>query len=76
MSVISRDVPKCPLCGSEAVLVDCLSDGEKLYTVLCTNPEHCGLASGFHHSDTLALEAWEKRKAYAERVKAERRERA
>lgn len=76
MAVISRDVPKCPLCGAPAVLVDCDFEGEKLYTVMCTNPEQCGLGSGFHHSDKSALEAWEKRKDYAEKVKAERRERA
>lgn len=77
MSVVSRDVPACPLCGSPAVLIDC-NDPElgKTYTVICTNVEHCGLGSGIHTSDKVALEKWEERKEYAEMVKNERRERA
>ena len=76
MAVISRDVPKCPLCGAPAVLVDCVSEGETVYTVICTNVEHCGLGSGFQRSDKSALEHWANQTKYAERVKAERRERA
>lgn len=76
MAVISRDVPKCPLCGSPAVLVDCVSEGERLFTVICTNVQHCGLGSGFHKYDKSALEHWANRFDYAERIKAERRERA
>lgn len=78
MSVVSRDVPACPLCGSPAVLVDSDDelDGGIVYTVLCTNPEHCGLGSGFHKTITSALNTWERRKEYAENVKRERREKA
>lgn len=78
MSVVSRDVHKCWLCNSEAVLVDMEDEltGAKRYRVLCTSPEFCGLATRSYATVEGALEAWENQKGYAERVKQERRDRA
>lgn len=77
MSVISYDVPVCPLCGSPAVLIDYDdSDMGKIYTVICTNIEHCGLGSGLQKTTEIALNAWNDKKEYAEKIKRERAEKA
>lgn len=76
MSVITRNVPRCPVCGSEAALIDSVTDGVKLYTVICINVEHCGLGSGFCRTESEALENWDKQREYADTVRAERRDKA
>ena len=77
MSVVSRDCPKCPLCGSKAVMIDYEDENHNTaYTVICLNVERCGMSSGICHSQTEALQKWAEQKDYAERVKAERRTRA
>lgn len=76
MSVVSRDVPNCPICNSPAVLVDAPSDGGLIYTVICLNIERCGLGSGFFNSPDEALRAWDNQKSYAQKVLSERRDKA
>lgn len=76
MSVVSRDVANCPVCGSPAVLVDSEDEGfGKLYTVICLNVHQCGLGSGFHKDPRDAIKAWKNQKHYAERMRVERHER-
>lgn len=76
MSVISRDVPACPVCGSPAVLLDADDNGTCKYFVYCLNAERCGLTSGMCATPDDALVAWADQKSYAERVRAEKRNRA
>lgn len=76
MSVVSRNVPKCLLCGSDAVLLDTDVNGAKKYLIYCLNVEHCGLGTTFCNSPEDALKAWEMKKDYADKVRSERRERA
>ncbi len=77
MAVISRDVRKCPVCGSEAALLDAFDDdGIRKYFVYCLNVEHCGLTSGMCESPEAALSAWNAQEAYAAKVHAERRDKA
>lgn len=76
MSVVSRDVTPCPLCGSPAVLVDCDTPKGKVYTVICLDVQRCGLGSGFCNTKDDALKGWKGQIEYAELVKGERRDRA
>ena len=76
MSILSRDVRPCPLCGSPAVLMDADTHIGHVYTVICLNVEHCGLGSGFCNTASDAIQKWENQKEYAASVKAEIRDRA
>ena len=76
MAVISRNVRKCPVCGSDAVLLDTIDDGIRKYFVYCLNVEHCGLTSGLCASPEAALSAWNAQESYAAKVHADRRDKA
>lgn len=70
MAIVSRDVPACPLCGSEAVL---LKTDDNRYFIYCLNSLHCGLGTDFCSSPEGALQSWEGQKEYAHDVINERR---
>lgn len=75
MSLISRNVSPCPLCGSEAVLLDTMQDGIRRYFVYCLNHEHCGLGTSFCATPEEALQEWKRQDDYARRVNDEKRNR-
>lgn len=76
MSVVSRDVPSCPVCGSPAVLLDADDNGILKYFVYCLNTERCGLTSGMCVTPEEALKKWDKQKSYADFVHSDKKDRA
>lgn len=76
MAVISRNVRKCPVCGSEAALLDVIDDGIRRYFVYCLNSERCGLGTSMCASPEEALQEWNNQQSYADKVHAERRDKA
>lgn len=76
VAVVSRNVRKCPVCGSEAVLLDAIDDGIRKYFVYCLNVERCGLGTVLCCSPEEAIKAWNAQEAYAAKVHAERRDKA
>lgn len=76
MAVVSRNVRKCPVCGSEAVLLDAIDDGIRKYFVYCLNVERCGLGTVMCRSPEEAIKAWNSQEAYAAKVHADRRDKA
>lgn len=76
MSVISRDVPNCPLCGYPAVMLDVNDDGVTKYFVYCLNFEKCGLATVPLEDTLTALKRWEEMKDYANEILREKQDNA